>query len=80
MKQLAVALLTAAAIAFVPVSRSRRTRAPRAFPAPLNGRIVFNDQRNALVLANADGTGVVRLASTHATDASSARRGRRTES
>jgi TolB protein len=40
----------------------------QAFPAKLNGRIVFNDQNGSLVLVNADGTGLVRLAYTNATD------------
>ena len=69
MKQLAVALLTAAAVSSVAGSVALASHASSAaFPAPQNGRIVFNDQRNALVLANADGSGVVRLASTNATD------------
>ena len=33
-----------------------------------NGRIVFNDQKGFLVLVNADGTGLVRLAGTRAND------------
>src|SRR4051794_20451530 len=43
--------------------------APRAFPGQ-NGRIVFNDQNGALNLVNPDGTGVVRLAATNASDVS----------
>jgi Tol biopolymer transport system component len=41
--------------------------AQRAFPGK-NGRIVFNDKTGYLVLVNADGTGLVRLAGTRATD------------
>src|SRR5439155_26774226 len=39
------------------------------FPG-LNGRIVFNDQNGALNLVNPDGTGLVRLAATNASDVS----------
>ncbi len=38
-----------------------------AFPG-VNGRIVFNDQNGALNLVNPDGTGVVPLAATNASD------------
>src|SRR5262249_46065677 len=38
-----------------------------AFPGK-NGRIVFNDRTGSLVLVNADGTGLVRLARTYTTD------------
>ena len=46
MKQLAVALLTAAAVSSIAGSVALASHADSAaFPAPLNGRIVFNDQR-----------------------------------
>jgi hypothetical protein len=38
-----------------------------AFPGK-NGRIVFNDQSGNLILVNPDGSGVVRLARTQASD------------
>ena len=47
----------------VGVAHATRT----AFPGK-NGRILFNDQSGYLDLVNADGTGVVRLASTRASD------------
>src|SRR6185295_12439315 len=40
---------------------------PAAFPG-LNGRIVFNDQGGNLMLVNPDGSGVVRVVRTYASD------------
>ena len=57
---LLVALLGAAA-----ATASQSSRA--AFPG-LNGRIVFNDQSGSLMLVNPNGSGVVRVAQTHASD------------
>jgi len=39
-----------------------------AFPGRVNGRIVFNDENNDLALVNPDGSGLVRLANTAASD------------
>ena len=39
-----------------------------AFPGRINGRIVFNNENNDLVLVNPDGSGIVRLADTAASD------------
>ena len=61
----AIATLVAALGAAVGAVSSQS--APIAFGG-VNGRIVFNDQQGGLALVNPDGTGVVRLARTHATD------------
>jgi Tol biopolymer transport system component len=62
---LAAAVGTALAVAALVASGAGATRS--AFPGK-NGRIVFNDQSGSLVLVNADGTGVVRLANTGTAD------------
>src|SRR6266849_6334489 len=58
---------TAVALCILGASAVGSQAAPRAFPG-VNGRIVFNDQNGALNLVNPDGTGVVRLAGTNASD------------
>jgi len=50
------------AAALVTLGGSTALGSHAAFPAKLNGRIVFNDQNGSLVLVNADGTGIVRVA------------------
>jgi len=60
------ALVTIAASICVLAGSSHAGRS--AFPGRINGRIVYNDQSCALVLANPDGTGLVRLAETGAPD------------
>src|SRR5438876_2515210 len=63
-------VLTAAAMCALAAFASTGSHAARsAFPG-LNGRIVFNDQNGALNLVNPDGTGVVPLAGTGASDIS----------
>ena len=58
---------TAVALCILGASAVGSQAAPRAFPG-VNGRIVFNDQNGALNLVNPDGTGVMRLAGTNASD------------
>ena len=50
-----------------PPPRPHRSRAGPRFPG-LNGRIVFNDQGGSLMLVNPNGSGVVRVARTYASD------------
>jgi len=59
----------AAALAVLAGSTAIGSHAGRAaFPGRINGRIVFNDENNDLVLVNPDGSGLVRLANTAASD------------
>src|SRR5712691_6689305 len=60
----------AAALCVLGVTAVGSHAARKAFPGALNGRIVFNDQSGRLDLVNADGTGVVPLAATNASDVS----------
>src|SRR5258707_15309179 len=60
-------IATAVALCILGASAVGSQAAPRAFPG-VNGRIVFNDQNGALNLVNPDGSGVVRLADTAASD------------
>src|SRR5262245_37402734 len=69
MKHVLAVLAAAAALATLAASATLDSHAARsAFPAKLNGRIVFNDQNGSLVLVNPDGSGVVRLAYTNSED------------
>ena len=56
-------LLALVGAAAATASQSRQA----AFPG-VNGRIVFNDQSGSLLLVNPDGSGVVRVAQTYASD------------
>src|SRR5262249_55541269 len=68
-KHVLAVLVAAAALAALAGSTALGSHAARgAFPAKLNGRIVFNDQNGSLDLVNPDGSGLVRLAYTNADD------------
>jgi hypothetical protein len=77
MKRLAMVVV---ATALLTVSGAAALGSHAAFPAKLNGRIVFNDQNGSLVLVNADGTGLVRLAYTNGSPSPSSLQTRRNES
>src|SRR5712691_12617213 len=69
MKTPTTVLATAALLSLAALTSAGSYAARTAFPG-LNGRIVFNDQNGALNLVNPDGTGLVRLAATNASDIS----------
>src|SRR5207253_9556712 len=69
MRILTIAVVTAVALCVLAWAAVGSHAARTAFPG-LNGRIVFNDQNGALNLVNPDGTGVVPLAGTGASDIS----------
>src|ERR1700757_2435120 len=69
MNRLATALGSAVVLSAVVGSTAIGSHAGRsAFPGRINRRIVFNDENNNLVLVNPDGSGIVRLADTSASD------------
>src|SRR5262245_43519625 len=69
MRSFVVVCAAAVALSVLAGSAAVASHASRsAFPGRLNGRIVFNDQNGALNLVNPDGSGVVRLANTEASD------------
>jgi hypothetical protein len=63
-------VVTAAVFCGLAAFASTGSHAARTAFAGLNGRIVFNDQNGALNLVNPDGTGLVTLAATNASDVS----------
>ena len=63
----AAAVLVLVFVGIVVAAALASSSGVQAFPGK-NGRIVFNDRTGSLVLVNADGTGLVRLANTRAAD------------
>src|SRR5919201_3059561 len=69
MNRVTALLGASAALAVAAAATAIGSHAGRAtFPGRVDGRIVFNDENNNLVLVNPDGSGLVRLADTAASD------------
>ena len=66
--QIERALLATLVIALVGAAAATASQSSSAAFPGLNGRIVFNDQSGSLMLVNPDGSGVVRIARTYASD------------